>query len=78
MHTIERIYAFAGLDLSPAVRSAMLQRIEARPELSHGVHSYDVADFGMTQNEIRERFGDYTSRFGLIEQRAARDRSVVT
>jgi hypothetical protein len=78
MHTIERMYAFAGLELSPAVRSAMLQRIEARPELSHGVHRYDVTDFGMTQNEIRERFGDYTSRFGLIEQRAARDRSVVT
>ena len=78
MHTIERIYAFAGLDLPPAVRSAMVQRIEAKPELSHGVHSYDVADFGMTQHEIRERFGDYVSRFGLIEQRAAKDWSVVT
>lgn len=78
MHTIEQIYAFAGLDLSPAVRSMMAQRIEAKPELSHGVHRYDVADFGMTRNEIRERFGDYISRFGLVEQRSAKDRFVVT
>ncbi len=69
MQTIERIYAFAGLDLSPAVKSAMAQRIEVKPELSYGVHTYDVADFGMTQDEIRERFGDYISRFDLTEKR---------
>ena len=72
MQTIERIYAFAGLDLSPAVRSAMAQRIEDKPELSHGVHRYDVADFGMTQDEIRERFRDYIGRFDLTEKRSAK------
>jgi Sulfotransferase family len=70
MQTIERIYAFAGLDLSPAVRSAMAQRIEDKPELSRGVHRYDVADFGMTQDEIRERFRDYIGRFDLTEKRS--------
>jgi hypothetical protein len=72
MQTIERIYAFAGLDLSPAVRSAMARRIEDKPELSHGVHRYDVADFGMTQDEIRERFRDYIGRFDLTEKRPAK------
>lgn len=72
MQTIERIYAFAGLDLSPAVRSAMVQRIEVKPELSRGVHHYNVADFGMTQDEIRERFGDYIGRFDLIENEPAK------
>lgn len=72
MRTIERIYAFAGLYLSPAVRSAMAQRIEVKPEMSHGLHTYDVADFGMTQEEIRERFSDYISRFDLTERRPAK------
>ena len=53
-----------------AVRSAMEQRIEVKPELSHGVHRYDVADFGMTQDEIRERFRDYIGRFDLTEKRS--------
>jgi hypothetical protein len=72
MQTIERIYAFAGLDLSPAVRTTMAQRIEVKPEMSHGLHTYDVADFGMTQDEIRERFSDYISRFDLTERRPAK------
>jgi hypothetical protein len=72
MRTIERIYAFARLELSPEVRSAMAQRIEVKPEMSHGLHTYDVADFGMTQEEIRERFSDYISRFDLTERRPAK------
>jgi hypothetical protein len=71
MQVIQRIYAFAGLDLSPEVTSAMKLRIAAKPEMSHGVHRYDVADFGMTQDEIRERFGDYVERFDLLEKKPA-------
>jgi hypothetical protein len=76
MRTIERIYAFAGLELSHAARCAMAQRIDGKPELSHGVHKYEVADFGMTQEEIRERFGDYIGRFDLAEKRPAKTAEV--
>jgi len=27
------------------------------------VHRYSAADFGLTAEEIRERFADYTARF---------------
>ena len=70
---IKRIYAFAGLELSPAVEAAMLQRIEEKPELSHGAHRYDLADFGMTADEIRERFGDYVERYDLAPRHNAGD-----
>jgi hypothetical protein len=70
MGTIDRIYAFLGLDLSDQVAAAMAARNDAAPELSHGVHRYDIADFGMTEAGIRARFGDYVDRFGLVGERA--------
>lgn len=69
MGTVERIYAFAGLTLTDEVRAAMAERIEARPEAQHGTHRYDLADFGLTAAGVRERFGDYVSRFDLVEKK---------
>jgi Sulfotransferase family len=72
MAVIERIYRFIGMDLTPQAIGDMAQRIEEKPELSHGAHRYDVADFGLSGSEIRERFGDYIDRFALApESRAA-------
>jgi hypothetical protein len=66
---IERIYAFADLTLSPAVRTAMQARIADDPEGKHGVHRYDAADFGLSEDSVRERFGDYVQRFDLVRKR---------
>jgi len=49
----------------------MLQRIADDPERQHGAHDYDIADFGMSETEIRARFGDYISRFDLAPKGAA-------
>jgi Sulfotransferase family len=68
---IERIYRFIGMDLTPQAIGDMAQRIAEKPELSHGLHRYDVADFGLTEAEIRERFGDYIDRFALLPQTRA-------
>jgi hypothetical protein len=65
MAVVRRIYAFAGLELSPEVEAAMVERIAAKPEQSHGVHRYDVADFGLTENDIREQYRDYVDAFDL-------------
>lgn len=62
---LKRIYAFAGLEMTPTVEVEMVQRIADKPELAHGAHRYDLADFGMTAEEIRERFGDYVDRYDL-------------
>lgn len=70
MAVIKRIYAFAGLNLSPNVEAEMRVRIDEKPELQHGVHRYDVAEFGMREDEIRARFGDYIDRFDLNLKRS--------
>ena len=65
---IERIYAFIGMDLTEQATTEMGQRIAEKPEMSHGVHRYNVADFGLSEGEIRERFGDYVERYDLVEK----------
>ncbi|HEX7857144.1 MAG TPA: sulfotransferase [Sphingobium sp.] len=70
MGILEEIYSFISMDLSENVRARMAQRIEDKPEMGHGVHRYDITDFGLTEAEVRDRFGDYMQRFDLIEHRA--------
>jgi len=64
MAVIRRIYPFIGLELTAEVEAAMLERIAAAPERSHGEHSYTAEQFGTTADEIREQFGDYLARYG--------------
>jgi hypothetical protein len=68
---IERIYDFIGWEPTDGVRAAMAERIAAKPELSHGKHRYDLNDFAMTCEEVREQFGDYVERFDLAEGKDA-------
>jgi hypothetical protein len=67
MTEIRRIYAFIDAQLSSEVAAAMATRIAAAPELSHGTHRYAAIDFGLTDDSIRERFGNYMDRFDLRE-----------
>jgi hypothetical protein len=69
MGTLERIYEFIGMEITDEVRSGFAQRIKEKPELSRGVHRYNVADYGMTEEQVREPFGDYIQRYDLIERR---------
>jgi hypothetical protein len=69
MAVLERIYAFIGMEIPPDTRAAFARRIEEKPELARGVHRYDIADFGMTEEEARAPFGDYVQRYDLVEAR---------
>jgi hypothetical protein len=70
METVEAIYRFIGMDIPRETRAALLQRIDEKPELSHGVHRYSIADYGMTVEQARAPFGDYIQRYDLVEKRA--------
>ncbi len=72
MAVVEHIYRFIGAELTETVRAAMQQRIADDPERQHGAHRYDVAEFGMSEAEIRERFGDYIERFDLAPKQSLR------
>ena len=69
MAVLERIYAFIGWNIPEDTRAGFARRIAEKPELQHGVHRYAIADFGMTEAEAREPFGDYIERFDLVESK---------
>lgn len=66
MQVLDRIYEFIGMDIPDDTRAALAQRIEEKPELQHGVHRYSITDYGMTEEEAREPFGEYIERFDLL------------
>ena len=68
MAVLERIYGFIGMEIDEELRGAFARRIADKPELQHGVHKYDLADFGMSAERVREQFGDYIQRFDLVEK----------
>lgn len=61
MHIVERIYRAFDLPLEDAARAAMQAHIDANPKGKHGRHEYDLAEYGLTREMIRERFAFYTS-----------------
>ena len=70
MAVLERIYTFIGMEIDDELRARFAERIAEKPELQHGVHRYDLADFGMTEDEVREQYGDYVDRYDLVEKKA--------
>jgi hypothetical protein len=69
MAVLERIYEFIEMDIPDDTRTKFAERIEEKPELQFGAHRYDIADYGMTEDEVRDVFGDYLERFDLVEKR---------
>lgn len=66
MKVLEQIYEFIGMEIGDDVRPLLQERIDEKPELQHGKHRYAIADFGMSEDEAREPFGDYIQRFDLL------------
>lgn len=63
MACVEQIYRWLGLELAAETRAAMMQRVEDKPELAHGVHHYQASDFGLDRASIHRQFGEYMQRY---------------
>jgi hypothetical protein len=61
---VRAAYARFGETLSGEAEAAMAAHLAASPKGRHGRHDYDLADFGLAPEEVRERFQRYTERFG--------------
>ncbi len=69
MAVVDAIYRFIGWDLPDDILAAIACRAADRPELAHGVHRYDIADYGCNNDALRAMFGDYVQRYDLLEAR---------
>ena len=60
--TVAAIYEATGSDLDPAVAQRIGEHVAANPKGKFGSHTYDLADFGLRVDEVRERFASYVER----------------
>jgi hypothetical protein len=56
--TVEEIYRRAGIEVSPALHEALAAHASANKQGKHGEHRYSLADYGLKEAEIAERFAD--------------------
>jgi hypothetical protein len=63
MGTVQRVYRHFGLALSREAEEAMRGHADANPKGKHGSHDYGLAEYGLDEAQVRERFRDYLARF---------------
>jgi Sulfotransferase family len=63
--TMQRLYAHFGTELTADAEARMRAYMANKPKDRFGKHVYDLADYGLTPDYIRERFGDYCRDFSI-------------
>ncbi|MDX1496896.1 MAG: sulfotransferase [Salinisphaeraceae bacterium] len=62
---VQRIYAFAGIELTAASRTAMEASRKANKKDRHGKHRYSLEAFGLTPEIVDEKYADYRKTYGI-------------
>jgi hypothetical protein len=65
MGTVRGIYARFGEELTPAAEAAMQAYMADNQQGKHGKHAYDLAEYGLSKEGVRERFKDYIERYDI-------------
>lgn len=65
MATVEKIYAHFELPLDDVAREPMQAHVSNNPRGKHGAHEYDLGQYGLTLDMIRDRLGAYADRYEL-------------
>lgn len=65
MAVLRRIYERFDLHLSNEAASRMQQWIAASPTTKHGEHLYDIADYGISRDDVNVAFAAYIDRHSL-------------
>jgi hypothetical protein len=62
---LKEVYGHFDLEYDDQLTQRFLSRIADRPTYQIGEHEYDIKDFGLTAEGVREHFADYCKRFGI-------------
>ncbi|CAF3199735.1 unnamed protein product [Rotaria socialis] len=60
---VRHIYDYFGFSWSPEFEAAMQSWLRENPQGKQGRHTYSLAEFGLTQDEIETRYADYIKTF---------------
>ena len=78
IRAVRRIYEYFGWKLSRAAEQRMRVLVASQAERQSANHRYHLSQFGSSAEEILNKFGTYSERFGLAQQalcRRARQRA---
>jgi len=64
---VRQLYQRLALELQPAVEQRMTEWLQSHPKHEHGEHRYSLDEFGLSDEEIRERFSSYVDAYELLE-----------
>ena len=61
--TVADSYDKLGLEFSDAARAKVQEWADGNKPGARGTHTYELADFGLTEGQVREAFGEYLSTY---------------
>jgi hypothetical protein len=61
--TVRQIYAGHALEWTDEVEMSITKAVADRPQHKQGRHRYTLADFGLSEGQVREAVRPYTDRF---------------
>lgn len=67
LEMVRRIYRHFGLPLTPVAEQRMRAFIDDNPRERHGVHRYQLEDFGLDPVSERARYRFYQDYFGVAD-----------
>lgn len=62
--TVRGVYAHADIDFTPATEAAVAGWWAAHPADKHGQHKYELADYGLTREQVERVYADYIATYG--------------
>lgn len=68
--TVRHLYDALGLDATPEAMDSVGRFATERPRGEFGVHSYDLATYGLHEGALRERFAGYVERYDVPQDAA--------
>jgi hypothetical protein len=63
MATAASLYDYFDIEMTDEVRAALQSHIDGHPQGKHGKHGHKLEQFGLTEEQVRDRFAFYTSEF---------------
>jgi hypothetical protein len=63
--TMKRLYAALGDEFTPEAEAGMRSWLADNPQNKFGKHEYKLAQYGLTPEELRERFARYLSEYDV-------------
>ncbi len=65
MDVVEKIYGQFEMPIDASTSTMLEAHAAANPKGRHGVHEYNLDEWGLDENQVRRRFAEYTERFGI-------------